>query len=361
MNSILERRIEQFQSRIQQNINLADDELERLSNYLTLLRGEVVEANDQLTSVQRQITQATQQSRGRKKRIEASFGTVIAQLKTQHEAYVRELQEKNTAEIECIEKAYQAKLRDFENLAQRRIRAKVAPIADALDQTQRKRLSESVTLREKELEMASIEDLQSLQEIDINRQRRLESTIQARSQERLASLLQAKSKLSECVATLEEMERNHNTFCASSQSRLDNLDVRHRERVAREKERREREISSLTRKAEELHKKEKALNNTVQKIEGRLRMQIENAVKDGELLRREMSAKRDAPVDKGHEERLANWRQTLKGLRKKLELRESELLRARTDNESMKREIGRLKHEIRVAKWRRFERSDPEV
>jgi hypothetical protein len=353
MNAILERRIEQFQSRIQQNINLADDELERLSNYLTLLQGEVVQAKDKLTEVERQISLATQQSLGRKKRIEANLGTVVAQLKTRHESFVRELLEENTAEIECINKEYQSKLRDLESIAQRTILAKTRPIEDALNETQSLRLQDSKNLRQSELEREDRENTMSLLEIDSNRQRRLEATIRARTRERHTSLLQAKDRLSECNATLEEMERKHNTFCSNFQSKLDNLDIRHQEKVKREKERRDREISSLRRRAEELHKKEKALDRTVQKIESRLRIQIENAVKEGEYVKNEMNVKSNVSLDERHGERLETWLQNLEDLRRKLGLRDSELLKARTDNESMKREIGRLKHEIRMGKRRR--------
>jgi hypothetical protein len=49
MNALLDRQMEQFQHRVQQKINLADDEIQRFSNHRSLIKTEIFDVTDQLT------------------------------------------------------------------------------------------------------------------------------------------------------------------------------------------------------------------------------------------------------------------------------------------------------------------------
>lgn len=355
MNALLERRMEQFQSKVQQNINLADDEITRLASYLQTLKGDIVDVKDQLSRVAIKTAQLQQEATGKEKRYQASIETVVAKLKKEHHSVMKELQERHSQEIAAVYQAYQEEIAEIEKVTNQKIKQRTGPVEELLAQTQNqyKRMVEAQSTVDKTLELESMEDIRVIQELELERQRRLESAIEARNQERLESLLQAKSRLSDCVATLEEMDRNHASKMQSYMTRIETMDSRYQDQMKRETEKHNRVVEQLKRRQYDLDARSAALERTRSKIERNHKRQIEQAIQEGESLKLSIEAHEARSQQTAQESgKVQAWAAKLEQLKKKLESSENNLMQARTENEAMKREIARLKHEARMARRR---------
>lgn len=355
MTSVFDRRIEHFQHKVQVNINLADDEIGRLSNDLTEIQGEINQTKDQLNRVNIILSQSEQAKLGKTSRDIAKKKAKIAKIKTQHENEILELVEKHRKEMETLQHDYQESLSRLEVWAQKREAQRTGNIDLAIKQAQE--MSQQLLSTVGRAEKAAIEDaspdVEELNEIEYARLTRLETAVRQKNDERYAALMAAKSRLSDCVTTLEEMERNQILKINSLQNKLKALDASYQMRQKRCVDQNTHAIDTLKRKLEEAKKKEEMMRESIDKVEHIQKRQIYSTVREGEELRLTMQAvnsepRREASKD-GDENSFAEYEK----LKKILEAKENELINARTENESMKRELGRLKHESKMKNLRK--------
>jgi chromosome segregation ATPase len=353
MGRVFDRQMEQFQNRVQQNINLADDEIARLTNYLSMLHADIADVQDQLTRANMKNTQLSQEQSGREKRSYANAETVIARLRAEHHIFMRSVQERQTQEINGLHHSFEEAITGIERMSMQKITAKVGPVEGMITQAKgdHKRIQDSIGAAAKSLESDALIDLRELQTVENRQQRRLEATIQNRTQDRLDSLIQAKGRLSDCVATLEEMERNHASRMATFKTRLETMDARYRQKIQRDTERHNRMTEGINRKISEFDNRGNALQKTAAKIERHHKGQIETAVRQGEYVKADvLAAEARSQASSKEAVKVQQWTVRLQELKQKLESRENELAQARNDNDGMKRELARLQHEARIAK-----------
>jgi chromosome segregation ATPase len=353
MARVFDRQMEQFQNKVQQNINLADDEIARLSNYLSILQADIADVQDQLTRANIKNNQLSQEQSGRDIRSHANAETVIARLRSEHHSFMQGLQDRQSQEINALHHSFEEAITGLEKMSMQKIATKVGPIEGMIHQAKgdHKRIQDSIGAAEQSLQADALTDLRELQTVEHRQQQRLETTVQARTQERLESLIQAKGRLSDCVATLEEMERNHASRMATFKTRLETMDARYREKIQRDTERHNRMTAGVKRKITEFDNRGNALQKTASKIERHHKLQIETAVRDGEYVKADvLAAEARTQASSQESAKVQQWTARLEELKQKLQMRENELLQARNQNDGMKREVARLQHEARIAK-----------
>jgi len=355
METLLERRMEQFQCRVQQNVNLADDEIARLSSYLATVKGDVADGRDQLSRLAIKTTQLLQEASGRGKRHHANFDTTASHLRAEHHAQMHDLQARQAQEVASLHQAFEDAVAEIDQRSAHTIQSKTAPVDEQIGKVQAeiKRLAATEASASQQPEDDAVEDVRELHDLEMKRQQRLESAVEARNQERLDALIQAKTRLSDCVSALEEMERNHTSGMESYRTRLETMDGRYQDRVKRETERHTRVADSLRRKQAELEKRANAVQRTIRRIERAHKKQVDDAMRKGEMLKMSIEATEARVQQTTHETgKVQAWNEKLQGLRKRLEASENGLMRTRTDNEAMKREVARLRHEAAIVKRR---------
>ena len=352
---VFERRMEQFQNKVQQHINLADDEIARLTTYLTTIKGDIIETNDQLNRLQIQLIQASQESSGNAKRQQAALNAKISKMKALFNLKLQEMQTTHANDVTSLQDDYQNALNNIHKTMKDRVAQQTAPIDDLIKQTKAKLQAMDSTFgsSRRELDEAAVEDIKAVQEVAIAQQKQLEKAIQKRVQERLDSILQAKSRLSDCVATLEEMERNHASQMNEYKIKLEALDIQYQAKIKRETDNHNRQLVSLKNKINENEKRNFAYQRSIHKIERHHKQQLNSAVREGDNLQYSMKTQEmQNQIAAKENEKLRRLVDKLQVLREKLEKRENELASERSDNESLKREINRLKHESQMAKRR---------
>jgi chromosome segregation ATPase len=352
MNALLDRQMEQFQHRVQQKINLADDEIQRLSTHLSLIKTDILDTSDQLNRTRLKATQLSDQASGRGKCLRAHMEAIVAKMRADHHIQMQELHEKQNQEIHALHNSFGETVAGLENLSVQAITKKAGPIDDVLTQTQTEysKLQATTGAAGPTIDADSLRDIESLQELDFSRQDRLETLIQSRNEDRLQSLLQAKTRLSDCVNTLEEMELNHTHRMATFKTDLEVMDNAHAQKVKREKERQHRVAEALARRQAAFEKRGKSIERTIRKIERHHKIQVDGAVREAATIQGDVvaaEAKNQVMADQSA--KVQNWTAKREEFKKQLESKENELAQARNDNETMKREIARLQHEVRVS------------
>lgn len=352
---IFERRVEQFKNKIQQHINLADDEIARLTSYLTTVKGDIEETKDKLNRMQIKLAQTSHEVAGRNKRNQAILNTKIAKLKYLYNMKKQECQSDHNKNISTIQEEFQKMMDSIHSNLKEKVNQETAPIEDEIQKTTTKlqMIQSTIAVSTKVLDETDMDDMKSIQQVELAQQKQLEKAIQKRSQERLDSMLQAKSRLGECVSTLDEMERAHTTQMNKFKVQLDALDIQYQSKLKRENDKHTKMMETLQRKNTESEKRNGALQQTINKIAQHHKMQIASTRREGEHLQLSIKTQEmQTELQSKEEEKSKKYTEKLLLLKQKLESKENQLTAARTENESLKREVNRLKHEARVAKRR---------
>jgi chromosome segregation ATPase len=266
---------------------------------------------------------------------------------------MQELQERHSQEVTAIHQSYEEAIAELEQRSIQKITVKTGPFDEMLSQAQAQfeKLHETMGTADRALEHDAFGDIAAVQELEEGRHRRLESTIRTRNEERLESLVQAKTRLSDCVKTLEEMERNHMNRMGSFKSRLDQMDANYNEKLRRRSEGYGRTCNTLNRRKSELETRARLLEKTIKKIGRQHTAQVEKAVGEGQMLKTSLaSVEAKNKLTEEESEKVQAWTGKAQELRKRLEERENALVHARTDNEAMKRELAMIQHQARLAR-----------
>ncbi|OHT10947.1 hypothetical protein TRFO_19650 [Tritrichomonas foetus] len=355
MNQTLDRRIEQFQNKVQQKINLADDQIQRDNEYLNSLQVEIVEATDKLRNLDNQVEQRQQVVIGKHQRKKVSQGMQIAKLKSSHALTIKELEATLAEEIETLHQDFQNTLVEIQKSIPKRISEKIAPVEIEIKKVQdliSKKL-ESNSKIEQAVDADSEADIEQTHDMEFNRIKKLETRLQEKNQERLNSLLQARQQLFECVHTLEEMEQTHNVTMDNFKDQLIQMDEKYESQVKRETENHKKQTVQVKQKIKEMEQIIKALTKSLHRTEKRQKEALSSLSIQTESLQQELlTIKKQEAIQREGENDIKEVFTKLTSLKKQLSDRENILLKMRADNEMMKREIARVTHEAKIAKRR---------
>lgn len=355
MTSGLDRRIEQFQVKVQQKINLADDEIARQSDYLNNLQAEISEYEDKMNRFTMKSDQLSEEKNGRKRRQKAQYEAKVAKLKAEHHASMQEIQSIQSKEVNTMNEDFENTLAEIEKSSSARVNARVQPVESDIEKVTSiiAKLKENMHNTERLMDPHAEEDIKETQKLEITRIQKLEKLLNKRSSERLTSLVKAKEQLADCVSTLEELEQQHTITMDNLRSKLQNMDAKYDEKLAKDTAQHQRNMDAIRRKIRETQKKTAALQKAMKKAEQRHKEQIMSASKESEQLKLDfkMITSRKETQRKEDNEAQVILSQ-LDKLRKEKDTYEATLSNARGENEALKREIGRLSYEIRLAKRR---------
>ncbi|OHS92855.1 hypothetical protein TRFO_12213 [Tritrichomonas foetus] len=376
------RRAEQFQYQVQTKVNLANDEISRLMGDLAILKGQICEYQDKLNKANYKMAQSLCMFDGKDKLTQVSIKTQIAKLQKAHNIRLQEIQTRHNQEVRNLHADFEETMKLIQKKS-----------ADNLNQQNLE--YDQMVKREKELlrnlqyEFNLSQNSYKSQKFDpemaqnhdreMKRMKQLEKTIAKRTQERLDTMLEGKARLAECVDALDEMERNHENEMMGYKMKLEALENRYKEKINRETDRHKSMMSALTRKVANYENKINSMQKTLHKIEKHHKKQIDHAIKEGESFHYlaenaksfansvsyhddQYSFSKDSGHFNNHSFYSRSTRNNsnvdellnrLNQLRENLETKENELMTERTENESLKREIARLKHEEKMSSRRK--------
>lgn len=355
MSSHLDYRLEQFQSKLQQHLNINDDEIARLADYLNSVNSEIVDYKDKLNRFRLQSDQALQDSLGRRKRQKAQLESKIAKMNSDHHQFIQELNNRNQKELEEIQKDYETSMNHVDEWAQNKTDIKLQPVENEINKIKRQ-IELVKSQHEEEPEDDALYYLETGQQLELEKIHNLESELRDKNKDRLAQLLNAKNQLSQCVSTLEELERAHTTNMDKLRTSLEIIDNKYENKLKSIESNHEKKTKQLKEKLGELEAQNTKFQSSIKKTQAEYTQQMFDASKTNDQMKLALHAttasKSSFSQSQNQVTETQNISVQLDNLRSHLSSRENVLIDERNCNEALKREIGRLRDESRIASRR---------
>ncbi|KAK8871040.1 hypothetical protein M9Y10_008953 [Tritrichomonas musculus] len=355
MSIAMERRLEQIQSEFQQHVNINDDNIARLADYLEKVKSEIIEKKDQLNRFNYQTTQAIQYAQGKKRAELIQLNTTIARMKAEHQSYLQALSQHQAEVVQSINTDFEHSLSEVESYTQNKIIERVSEIEQSIKRVQKQIENMKITVQEASQQEDSSDDLQNfsrIQNCEIEKIKNLENALKEKNKDRLASLLKAKKHLSNCVSTLEELEQEHSLKMEKFKTQLELIDSKYEQKLQADTETQRKKLEAVTKK---LVNAENATDALQKKIDEENSKHQEKMLEIGQNLdqyRSSINSLTSKPAQSKENKDFQNAILHLEELKALLTEREGILYQERSTNEALKKEINRLRDEALIIQRR---------
>jgi hypothetical protein len=351
MTATKDRRIQRFQFKVQQRLNLADEDLTWLAAYHHSLTAEIAGATDQLRIITNQTGQSQAQSGGKEKKQQSERDAIMAQLRVDHVQRISEIEQSNADEIAQCQQDFQNVLEQLNTWSQQRVAKASADVESDLARTTSAIDRERADIRrlEEPNESVEVECARQSLEFEASRIQSLEDKIQQLSQERLNRLNLLKDRLSESLNILEELEKSHTKKMDSFRNHLEVKDRQYQAKVSKMTDDHRKAVQAQNWQLESIRGRLRTQEKALEHAEGRSPIDRNRAEQEAIQLKKDLEmALAEAKPDDSEVQASADLAKSMTALEateKVLAEKENRLLQLRTENENLKREIGRLKHE----------------
>lgn len=356
MSNAINRRIERFQTKLQQRLNLADDEIARLNAYYSSVLAEITSATDQLERYRRIGQQNIQKIDGDSKKDIAQRNADIALINSQHAKVLINLQEQHSQQIMQLQREFEETLKSVDKWAESCVFQKTQSINQQLDRTQAAidRTKQTLTLSTNSIQRDETNSLGPQLDYEVDRIRRLEDKLKEMNQDRLDTLLSLKSRLLDSMTVLEDVDQGHANRMKDYGQKLEEIDRKYDETLKEEAEKHEKEMFTYTNQLNGLKRKVNNYQNQIEKSTNRTRERIATIEQANEEIKSSIRIVSTNTVNSTVNESvdINGATKSLQHTQYSLAQKNNELLQARTENESLKREIARLRHEALIKERR---------
>lgn len=346
----MDRRAQKFQFQVQQRLNLADDELARLDTYKQSLEGDISALSDQLRRFKSHANYRMSQSQGKQKLGVSQHNVVLSHMKSEHAVRLTDIEHAHNDEVAKYQDDFQRTLEEVEQWGDDAIRRETSEIESRIERTtqaiEKTKSIESVV--QDESERYERESGQKTMKFDVGRIKRLEAALKQKTQDRLAVLNGLKDRLAESIGTLEDLERDHASKMNSLTGNLEAADRAYEKKTTAMREKHEKEMRTTKNRLNGIVARRKILEKSMAQASRQAQLEMENVQVNTSELRTQADLVREATkasVSDTTSMDIATTSKSLKDAKTELADRENRLLQMRVDNENMKREVARLKHE----------------
>jgi chromosome segregation ATPase len=339
----VDRRVEYCHFRIQQAITLCDEELDRLTNRLNEFKVEILKTKTQLDETDRQIAEVNEVKKGDSRRRRAGLQASISKVRAAYHTRIHQLQQSQAAEIEALQQNFEQALEHLTTSNEENLKAQEIEMDSRIS-----KLQEQVKLYESEISKIQSENASAAEAttetFDSTIVDELEIMLRARTEERLVNLTQSRGKLAQCMETLDNMVHSHTIKVDELRKEIEGRDERHESDVQRMNVREEVKINRLKQELVLVEERQKKLANAARHVEKENQNQIALTIREIEQMKHGAVKLEISHEDDGA--KLKKLEQEVRKLRRELNTEEENLRGHREENEMLKREIGRVKHEI---------------
>jgi hypothetical protein len=190
-------------------------------------------------------------------------------------------------------------------------------------------------------------EIEATLQIECERINSLEQQVQDRNADRLNSLVQARTQLTQCVRTLEEMEQKHEVDMTNLKQKFDLEDRKYGAKLKFISENHNGQKDSLLGKIEEAETRTSQSRKSLKRIERHFKREIGAVRVENEQLQKEFANVMRAEMNRMQEEgEILSAEKQKSELGMELERRESLLLKIQVQTQMTRRELARIKHEI---------------
>lgn len=363
---LFDRRVQYCQFKIQSSVSLIDDEIDRLSQRLLLYKSQVYELQDKAQDLDNQIETARISKEGFYRIQYADYSTTFAQIRARHLQEIRELKEYHSTEFIQVQQQFDEILQNIKNSnsGPLSLNRNQAEQMEFLDREIEKVKSQINSYQEAIQEQTKINEINLSQIPDTTYQSinspvilELNRLIEERQKERYKVLEDSKTKLNECLETLQSMSRQHSINVRTLTDKIRNLDKEYQITIQKLSENQEIAMTKLNKELADAEFRDKKLTKTINKLERGNQKQLRDT-------KQQLLALENHQIPVNNSKELEEYNREKKELKtsvsrllKKLGVNESLLKEKRNENQQLKREIGDVKHEIRFVGRKAGQRS----
>jgi chromosome segregation ATPase len=348
--AVLDRQIEAFQFRIQQSLTLHDDELDRLSGHLNTVKSKILESKERIQELSREIEDAREMKSGDSTRQNATVSAAVAKCRSLHHQRLHEIQTAQTAEIEAEQRVFESGMDDITTYSQQKQSDAVGEIEREIAKVraQIESYRDSTAKLVNQDETISADMVQNLQIIDQGAIEELQNVIQQRNQERYNNLQQSKEKLSQCVAALEDMSRSHGLAVADRRRALKEIQQKYEANLTKIEEAHGPRLLRLEQQLNDVQKRHRVLSRAAHHLEQSNQRELRSTMTSLDSMKRkclmtteaQLLTQNDLATVEARKKQVTKWQRAL--------LTQDDRLRTlHHENETLKRDLWRLQHELR--------------
>lgn len=350
----MERRLEQLQSQYDLHLNLNEDEITRLAEYLEQVKGDIVEMRDKLNRFKYQSEQAMQEEIGIKMDASIKKKTIISRIQSEHESYIEGMNKHHLNVVQQIHDDFDASLAEIQQNTEAAINQKVSGIDQSIRKVQRQIeiMKNSVQTIQKEEPAEDLQTTSRIQQAELERIKTLESSIKDKNKDRLSNLIKAKENLSRCVATLEDIEHEHRQTMDQYKTKLEALDSNYQQNVQTTMENHKHQLEAIARKVDTAEKAAQAIEKKINEDTSRHQERMIEMSQNVDQYRSNITSISYKTVQKKETKDLQNALSRVEEVRTLLSERETLLFQERKINDELKREISRLRDEAIIRQRR---------
>lgn len=343
----IDRYAERLQHKIQTEINLRDDEIQRLDQLLGSYKQQIVKMRDDVRKLDTALQIKTAEISGRKRFDETKLKSEIAQKESHHNHYLAELEKLHKDETNALQVDFEDRLNRFHKFSQDQLdeqadefKEQIESLIEGLQATKR-----SITELNAETEPNESGVIES-QEIHGNLIGHLQEIVSDKHEERKLALFTAREQLREVIGVLDEMDRQHACNTLTIKDRMQRQsDAYETALVDLERERNSR-IALQRKLLATAQSREKQLQAKLIKIKEKHNEKLAATVNELQYLK-EQTPRKCENVDKNELVRIETKKRKLTTTRVILADKERALEEAREENTRLSRALAQMRHRVR--------------
>ena len=345
---VLNRQIQAFQFKIQQSLNLYDEEIERMSVHLNKTKTMILEAQQHLRELDHQIVELDMFKTGNDRRRMAGVNTILARARLEHKQMIQNLQSQHRHDIENLQRGFEEEMDQISTRSTQKLKESTSSLDAELAKTQHKidkfrKTSLRITQEDQAIQNASFQEIQNT-EYEVIAE--LQYIVDQRNKERLNNLQSSRAKLLHCADLMNSLTHNHNIDIHERQRAIVSIDKKYQTDLEQFQKTRKQELTRLALTLSQAQNRSRKLEKAAQHLEQANKTQLTKTIRDFEILKRRASV--DVPLLKETDlAQLENIKKQIHKQRQKVDAGENRLREIRDENESLRKEIWRIRHEIR--------------
>jgi hypothetical protein len=314
-------------------------------------------SKQRLRELDEETEDAAEYKRGDESRHRATRNAALSRFNSLYHQAFQEIQQSQTGEIEHEQELFEQELETISETRARKLEEaeadldhEIAKVRGRLRGYQR----EAASIQEHEDNVAA-DMLASIDTVGHDAIANLQDMIKQRNTERFQNLQGSRMKLASCVETLDTMVRSHSLAVAERRRTLEEIEQKYEADLAKLEERHRPKLARLAQRLGDTQARTNTLLRAAHHLEHTNQRQLKATLKDLDAMRRkgEMMGEGEmmTPEDL---QRVEARKAELLRLQRLLSQKEVRLVEARQTNEALKKELWRVRHNLKYRSAGRF-------
>ena len=345
-----DRYVQKIQFRIQELIDLKDDEIDRLAKQLTEYQRVIREKQDALRRLEYTLDIKSSEINGMDRKTYAEGQSLIAKKVSDHHERMMDLQDQYQNEVKAIQYEFETTLKRFHKFSQEQFEEQEdgfnKEVADAVQELNEVRQALAEAMDESTILENST--MAHTAEVDANHISRLQKIVMEKNEERKVGLYRSREQLQTLVSFLDEMDREHQSKVEVLRNRIDEDYRQYQTSLAALTRERNTNIMSLrqtlARSSERGKKLQLRFRNVKQEQDARLAHSTNELI---EMRDRAALSPVNPNLDLGEQRKVDQKRMKVQRKRDEFSAKEKKLAKVQNENMSLVRSVAQARHNLR--------------